>query len=43
MRNEIKLNPKAKAKNPKPFLDAYPGSEFKVITPENFHEFVMIE
>ncbi len=40
---EFKWNPKAKTKNPKPFLDAYPDSAFKVITPENFHEFVMIE
>ncbi len=39
---EFKWNPKAKAKNPKPFLEAYPGSEFKVITPNNFHEFVML-
>jgi predicted AAA+ superfamily ATPase len=40
---EFKWNPKAKAKIPKAFLEAYPGSEVKVITPKNFHEFAMIQ
>ena len=40
---EFKWNPKAKSKNPKTFLEAYPGSEYKVITPKNFDEFVMIQ
>jgi uncharacterized protein len=40
---EFKWNPKAKAKNPKAFLEAYPGSEYKVITPKNFEEFVMFQ
>lgn len=39
---EFKWNPKAKAKIPKAFLEAYPGSEVKVITPKNFHEFAML-
>lgn len=39
---EFKWNPKAKAKVPKTFLEAYPGSEVKVITPKNFEEFVII-
>lgn len=39
----FKWNPKAKAKIPKAFLEAYPGSEVKVITPKNFHEFAMYQ
>ena len=39
---EFKWNPNAKAKIPKAFLEAYPGSEVKVITPNNFHEFAML-
>ncbi len=37
---EIKWNPVAKAVLSKTFSNAYPGSEFKVITPENIHEFI---
>ncbi len=39
---DFKWNPKAKVKTQKTFLEAYPGSEIKVITPKNFEEFVMI-
>ncbi len=38
---EIKLNPEAKATVSKTFSNAYPDSEFKVITPDNVHEFIM--
>ncbi|MGV8090855.1 MAG: DUF4143 domain-containing protein [Mangrovibacterium sp.] len=37
---EIKWNPQAKIKNPKVFLDNYPGSIFKVIHPANIDEFL---
>ncbi|MDE6017471.1 MAG: ATP-binding protein [Muribaculaceae bacterium] len=37
---EFKWNPKAKAHLPKAFTDAYPGSSFEVITPENYGEFI---
>ena len=40
---EFKWNPDAKVKIQKTFLEAYPGTEIKVITPKNFHEFVAIE
>jgi predicted AAA+ superfamily ATPase len=38
---EIKWNPEAKTKFPKSFINAYPGSETKVIHPQNIEEFVM--
>lgn len=38
---EIKWNPKAKAKFPKTFLDAYIDVETKVITPENISDFLL--
>ena len=41
--DEFKWNPKAKAKIPKSFLEAYPGSEVRVITPKNFEAFVMLK
>ena len=37
---EFKWNPKAKAHLPKAFTDAYPGSSFEVITPENYEVFI---
>ena len=40
---EFKWNPKAKVKTQKAFLEAYPGTEIKVITPKNIEEFVMIK
>ncbi|MDQ3003323.1 MAG: ATP-binding protein [Fibrobacterota bacterium] len=40
---EFKWNPKAKTKIPKSFLEAYPGTEVRVITPDNFHEFAIIK
>ncbi len=40
---EFKWNPKAKAKFPKAFLEAYPGSETQVITPKNIEEFIMFK
>ncbi len=39
---EFKWNPKAKVKTQRTFLEAYPGSEIKAITPKNFDEFVII-
>jgi uncharacterized protein len=38
---EFKWNPQKKAHLSKTFSKAYPKHEFKVIHPENFHEFVM--
>lgn len=38
---EIKWNPQKKVRLSKTFANAYPNHKFKVITPENFHEFVM--
>jgi hypothetical protein len=38
---EIKWNPGTKTVFSKTFSTAYPGSEFKVITPENIHEFIL--
>jgi len=38
---EIKLNSKSKAKFPKTFTDAYKNVETKVITPENFSDFLL--
>lgn len=37
---EIKWNVKAKSKFPQAFLDAYDGTETKIITPDNIHEFL---
>ncbi|PWS26004.1 ATPase [Pedobacter yonginense] len=38
---EIKWNPKSKAKFPKSFLEAYKDVETKIITPENFSDFLL--
>lgn len=38
--HEIKWNPAAKVVLSKTFTNAYPGSAFKVVTPENVHEFI---
>jgi uncharacterized protein len=38
---EFKWNPGAGASMSKTFSNAYPGAEFKIITPENIHEFIM--
>jgi hypothetical protein len=40
---EIKWNPKAKVRFPKTFINAYPLSSTKLITPENFESFLGIE
>ena len=40
---EIKWNPRKKATIPKTFMDAYPDTGFKVITPENIAEFLLPE
>ncbi len=40
---EFKWNPKAKVKTQRAFLEAYPGTGIKVITPKNIEEFVMIQ
>ena len=37
---EFKWNPKVKAHLPKAFIDAYPGSSFEVISPDNYEEFI---
>ncbi|MBK8921589.1 MAG: ATP-binding protein [Saprospirales bacterium] len=37
---EFKWNPAKKGKHPKSFQEAYPGSPFLTVTPENFLEFV---
>ncbi|MCL2478711.1 MAG: ATP-binding protein [Treponema sp.] len=39
---EFKYSPKKNPRAPKVFMETYPGSEFRVITPENFMEFVII-
>lgn len=38
---EFKYNPKKKVSVPKHFAEAYPDASFKVITPDNFEEFVL--
>jgi uncharacterized protein len=38
---EFKWNPKAKARLSKTFAKAYPNHEFKVITPENYQQFLL--
>lgn len=38
---EFKWNKKAKAKFPKTFASAYPKAEMKMITPDNYEEFVI--
>lgn len=38
---EFKYNPKKKVVVPKHFAEAYPNATFKVITPDNFEEFVL--
>jgi predicted AAA+ superfamily ATPase len=37
---EIKWRKKSTYKFPKSFIEAYPGGEYKIITPENFHEWL---
>ena len=37
---EFKWNTKKKAKLPKTFIDNYPNTDFKVISPDNYVEFV---
>jgi uncharacterized protein len=37
---EFKWSSKAKVRFPKSFLEAYPGTETQIITPDNFEEFV---
>ena len=39
---EVKWNPKAKASLSKTFADAYSNVEFKVITPDNIADFLML-
>lgn len=38
---EMKWNPAAKAKVPKSFVEAYPESDFRVVTPDNLSEFLL--
>ena len=38
---EFKYNPKKKVTVPKHFAEAYPDAKFRVITPDNFEEFVL--
>ncbi|MDE6272106.1 MAG: ATP-binding protein [Muribaculaceae bacterium] len=40
---EFKWNPKAKAKFPSAFQEAYPKSTFQVITPDNYQDFLSIK
>ena len=40
---EMKWNPRKRASVTKTFTDAYPGSDFKVITPDNIAEFLLPE
>ncbi len=37
---EFKYHKKAKSKKPKEFMETYPGSEFQIIDPENYLDFV---
>lgn len=37
---EFKYSPNKKEKKPKEFLDTYPESEFSIITPENYLDFI---
>ncbi len=37
---EFKYGTKGKVKFPKRFLESYPNSDYKVITPDNFFEFI---
>jgi len=37
---ELKWNPNARAKMPRPFAQSYPNATFQVITPDNYWEFV---
>jgi len=38
---EFKWNTKKKVRLSKTYANAYPNNAFKLITPENFHEFMM--
>lgn len=38
---EIKWNPKKKVKPPQTFMDAYPGSEFSIINPDNYLQWIL--
>lgn len=38
---EFKSNPKENAKIPKQFSDAYPGTDFNIITPKNYENFLL--
>jgi uncharacterized protein len=40
---EFKWNAKAKARFPKPFLEAYSGATTEIITPENFEGFLGVK
>jgi len=40
---EFKWNPKASAKFPKTFMDAYPGCAAHIITPDNFESFLHLD
>ena len=40
---EIKWNPRKKATITRTFTEAYPDTEFKVITPDNIAEFLLPE
>ena len=40
---EMKWNPRAKASITKTFTEAYPNTEFQVITPENIADFLLFD
>jgi hypothetical protein len=37
---EFKYSTKGKVKVPRKFMESYPDSEYRVITPENYFEFI---
>ena len=39
---EFKFNPKSKTRMPKSFADTYPDADFKVVSPQNYFEFLWI-
>ncbi|MBX2953653.1 MAG: hypothetical protein KF870_14195 [Leadbetterella sp.] len=40
---EFKWNARAKVKSPQLFLKTYPGSGFKIISPDNLEDFLVEE
>ena len=40
---EFKWNPLKKVKPPKTFMEGYPGSDFSIITPDNYQQFLTVK